>query len=42
MQVGFKTLANRYDIALVQPLRVESMIGTVRVSREIDGNVENR
>ena len=42
MQVGFKTLANRYDIALAQPLRVDSMIGTVRVRRESDGNVENR
>ena len=42
MQVGFKTLANRYDIALAQPLRVDSMIGTVRVSRDSDGNVENR
>lgn len=42
MQVGFQALVNRYDITLAQPLRVESMIGTVRVSRESDGNVENR
>ena len=42
MQVGFNTLANRYDIALAQPLRVESTIGSTRVSRESDGHVENR
>jgi hypothetical protein len=42
MQVGFQTLANRYNIALAQPLRVQSMIGTVRVSRENAGSVENR
>src|SRR5690606_38468927 len=29
-------------IALVQPLRVESMIGTVRTSRETGTHVENR
>jgi hypothetical protein len=33
MQVGFRHLANRYDIALAQPLRVESMIGTVPPNR---------
>ena len=42
MPVGFKALADRYDIALAQPLRVESEIGTARLSRESDGNVENR
>jgi hypothetical protein len=42
MQVGFKALADQYGIALVQPLRVESIIGTVRVSRESGGHVENR
>lgn len=42
MQVGFQTLANRYNIALAQPLRVEPMISTVRANRETDGNVENR
>ncbi|WP_448118146.1 Fic family protein [Pseudomonas serbica] len=42
MQVGFNTLANRYDIALAQPLRVESTIGSTRVRRETDGHVENR
>lgn len=42
MQVGFKALADRYRIALAQPLRVESMIGTVRVSRDSGGHVENR
>lgn len=34
MQVGFKALEARYGIRLAQPLRVESSIGTTRVSRE--------
>ncbi|KTC54239.1 cell filamentation protein Fic, partial [Pseudomonas fluorescens ABAC62] len=42
MQVGFKVLAERYRIALAQPLRVESVIGTTRTSRESDGRVERR
>ena len=41
MQVGFKALADRYGIALAQPLRVESVIGTTRKSRESNGHVEN-
>ena len=42
MQAGFKALADRYGIVLVQPLRVESVIGTTRVSRESNGYVENK
>lgn len=42
MQVGFKALADRYGIALGQPLRVESIIGTVRVTRDNGGYIENR
>ncbi len=42
MQVGFMTLASRYGIALAQPLRVESTIGTARVSREGVGQAQNK
>ena len=42
MQAGFKALADRYGIVLVQPLRVESIIGTTRVSRESAGRLENK
>ncbi|WP_312466821.1 Fic family protein [Stutzerimonas nitrititolerans] len=42
MQAGFKALADRYGIALAQPLRVESVIGTTRMSRESNGHVENK
>ncbi|SAI31540.1 Fic/DOC family [Bordetella ansorpii] len=42
MQAGFKALAERYGIELAQPLRVESVIGTTRVSRESNGQVENK
>ena len=42
MTVGFKALADRYGIALAQPLRVESVIGTTRMSRESNGHVENK
>ena len=42
MQVGFKALADRYGIALAQPLRVESVIGTTRVSRESNEFVTNK
>ncbi|NCU66768.1 cell filamentation protein Fic [Acidovorax sp. HMWF018] len=34
MQIGFKALEAQYGIALVQPLRVESTIGTTRSVRE--------
>jgi hypothetical protein len=36
------TLASCYGIALAQPLRVESTIGTARVSREGVGHVQNK
>ncbi|RKU04989.1 cell filamentation protein Fic [Burkholderia sp. Nafp2/4-1b] len=42
MQVGFKALAARYDITLAQPLRVDSIVGSTRASRENDDQVENR
>jgi len=42
MQAGFKALADRYGIALAQPLRVESVIGTTRRSRESNGHVQNK
>lgn len=42
MQLGFKALAERYRIALVQPLRVESVIGTTRMSHESNGHVERK
>lgn len=42
MQAGFKALIDRYHIALAQPLRVESQIGTSRMSREADGHLLNR
>ena len=42
MQVGFKALADQYGIALGQPLRVTSQIGTVRASRDSGGCIENR
>lgn len=42
MQVGFKALAERYGIALAQPLRVDSMIGASRLSRDTGGQIENR
>lgn len=42
MFVGFKALADQYGIVPVQPLRVESLIATVRASRDSDGHVENR
>lgn len=42
MQVGFMTLASCYGIALAQPLRVESTIGTARVRREGVGHVQNK
>ncbi|WP_434772434.1 Fic family protein [Pseudomonas entomophila] len=42
MQIGFKALAAQYDIALAQPLRVDSAIGASRMSRDIGNQVENR
>lgn len=41
MQVGFKALADRYSIDLVQPLRVESVIGTTRMVRESERQLHN-
>ncbi|MFK1436423.1 Fic family protein [Pseudomonas aeruginosa] len=42
MQVGFKALAAQYGIALAQPLRVDSTLGTSRMSRDTGDLVENR
>jgi hypothetical protein len=42
MRIGFTALEERYAIAVAQPLRVESTIGTVRVRRESGGHVENQ
>ena len=42
MQVGFKALEHRQGIALVQPLRVESTIGSARVHRDKGIRVENQ
>lgn len=42
MQVGFKALATRYGISLVQALRVESAIGPSRLSRETGDQIQNR
>ncbi|WP_445657587.1 Fic family protein [Achromobacter sp. NCFB-sbj8-Ac1-l] len=42
MLVGFKALAERYGITPVQPLRIESVIGTVRASLQAEGLLENK
>lgn len=42
MLVGFKALAEQYRIALAQPLRVESLMGTRRSSRDTGEQIENR
>ncbi|ERK09089.1 MAG: Fic family protein [Pantoea sp.] len=42
MRIGLVVLAEKYDIELAQPLRVESFIGTVRTSHERSGYIENR
>lgn len=42
MLVGFKALCKLYKIELVQPLRVESSIGTVRAHNETHGRIEKR
>src|SRR5690606_29490356 len=41
MQIGFKTLEERYSIELVQPLRVESTISTVRIRHDVNGRIRN-
>jgi hypothetical protein len=42
MRVGFKELETQHGIALVQPLRVESSIGTVRMRSESSDRVQNQ
>ena len=42
MQIGFKALKAQYGIALVQPLRVESTIGTTRSVRESPERILNQ
>ncbi len=42
MQIGFKALEAQYGIALVQPLRVESTIGTTRSVRESPERILNQ
>lgn len=42
MRIGFQTLAEHYDLRLVQPLRVDSMISTSRSQRESHDRIENR
>jgi len=42
MRIGFKALEHHHGIALAQPLRVESTIGTVRAHREEEGRTENQ
>ena len=42
MPIGFKALEARYTIALVQPLRVASRIGTVRKSLESADEIQNQ
>lgn len=42
MPIGFKALEARYAIALVQPLRVASRIGTVRKCQESADQVQNQ
>ncbi|MEN9464393.1 MAG: hypothetical protein RL217_574 [Pseudomonadota bacterium] len=37
MLVGFQALADQYSIKLVQPLRVRSVIGARRASKELEG-----
>jgi hypothetical protein len=41
MQIGFKTLEERYGIALAQPLRVESAISSVRTRHDANGRIRN-
>ncbi len=42
MQAGFRALADRYGITMVQPLRVGSTIGSTRVRHDSDGLVTNQ
>ncbi|WP_028635084.1 Fic family protein [Pseudomonas parafulva] len=42
MQVGFKALAARHGIALVQPLRVGSTLGASRISRDTGNQIEHQ
>ncbi|NDZ18740.1 cell filamentation protein Fic [Variovorax sp. WS11] len=42
MQIGFKALEAQFGIALAQPLRVESVIGTTRLSRESPERIRNQ
>lgn len=42
MRIGFKALEARFGIALVQPLRVESAIGTTRSVRESPERIQNQ
>lgn len=41
MQVGFKALAKQHSITLAQPLRIDSIIGTGRASRDTGEQIEN-
>jgi hypothetical protein len=42
MRVGFKALEEQYGIVPVQPLRVESVIGSVRSHRDENGRIANQ
>ena len=42
MLVGFKALESRHQVRLVQPLRVESTIGTVRATKESQDRIEKQ
>ena len=42
MQIGFEALRQRHGIVLAQPLRVQSLIGTARVSRDSGECIENQ
>lgn len=42
MQVGFKALEATHNVALAQPLRVESIIGTARTARESPDRIQNQ
>jgi hypothetical protein len=42
MLIGFKSLEERYGLALVQPLRIESTIGSVRMRQETPEGQRNQ
>lgn len=42
MQIGFKALEARFSASPAQPLRVRSVIGTARVTRESPQGIENQ